>query len=139
MGSSIRDKSDRIAAEARKLAGLELTPAVVWNLAPWSWALDWQGNIGDSLHNMSRFAQDGLVMQYGYIMQSKTAEVTYTLTRGDLNTGLSNTALSHTVIAESKVRRTATPFGFGFDMTALNGRQSAILGALGISRGPRRL
>jgi hypothetical protein len=139
MGDSLTDQIDRHAAEARKLSGLELTPEVVWNLAPWSWAVDWEGNIGDVLHNVSRFSQDGLVMRYGYIMQQKTAKVTYTLNRYGRLERSPLKDLSLTVTAVSKVRRRATPFGFGFDMTALTGRQSAILGALGISRGPRHL
>lgn len=139
LGNTLRDRMERSAAEARKLFGVELTPATVWNLAPWSWAVDWEGNIGDVLHNVSRFSQDGLVMRYGYIMQKKTATVTYTLGNGGSLGSTAPRVLKLTVIAESKVRRAATPFGFGFDMTALTGRQSAILGALGISRGPRRL
>jgi hypothetical protein len=141
LGNTLRDRMERSAAEARKLFGVELTPETVWNLAPWSWAVDWEGNVGDVLHNVSRFAQDGLVMRYGYIMQQKTAEVSYSLDySGTIDDGSPRTSGLHMkVIAESKVRRRATPFGFGFDMTALNGRQSAILGALGISRGPRHL
>jgi hypothetical protein len=137
LGTTLSDKIDMHAAEARKLVGLELTPETVWNLAPWSWAVDWQGNIGDVLHNVSRFSQDGLVMRYGYIMQKKTAKVTYSLRRNGRLLTSPNVDLHLTCTASSKVRRRATPFGFGFDMTALTGRQSAILGALGISRGPR--
>jgi hypothetical protein len=139
LGTRLPDKMARYAAEARKISGLELTPEVVWNLTPWSWAVDWEGSFGDVLHNVSRFSQDGLVLRYGYIMQSKTAELEYTLYRGGLNTGRNERDLSFTSVSESKVRRYATPFGFGFDMKALSGRQSAILEALGISRGPRRL
>ncbi len=137
LGNDFQSRLKRTAAEARKLYGLELTPETVWNLAPWSWAVDWEGNIGDGLHNVSRFAQDGLVMRYGYIMQQKTAVVSYSLHPAGRLYNSPNADLRLTVEATSKVRRRATPFGFGFDMTALTGRQSAILGALGISRGPR--
>jgi len=139
LGNTLQDRIARNAAEARKLFGVELTPETVWNLAPWSWAVDWEGNIGDVLHNVSRFSQDGLVMRYGYIMQQKTAEIDYSLTWSGRLNGSPKTNLRARVVAESKIRRRATPFGFGFDMTALTGRQSAILGALGISRGPRHL
>jgi len=139
LGDSTQDRIQRAAAEARKLYGVELTPETVWNLAPWSWAVDWEGNIGDVLHNVSRFSQDGLVMRYGYIMQQKTATVTFSLHPAGRLSSAPNEDLKLTVEAISKVRRRATPFGFGFDMTALTGRQSAILGALGISRGPRHL
>jgi len=137
LGNTLPDRISRNAALARKLYGLELTPEVVWNLAPWSWIVDWEGNIGDVLHNVSRFSQDGLVMQYGYIMQQKTAKVNYTLhMNGKLNRGPRGD-LQMEIVAQSKTRRRATPFGFGFDMKGLTGRQSAILGALGMSRGPR--
>lgn len=137
LGNTLPDRIARNAAEARKLVGLELTPEVVWNLMPWSWAVDWEGNVGDVLHNVSRFSQDGLVLRYGYIMQQKTAKISYTLANGGRLTGSPVGNLTLEVSAQSKIRRRATPFGFGFDMTALTGRQSAILGALGISRGPR--
>jgi hypothetical protein len=139
LGVTLQDKMDMHAAEARKLYGTELTPETVWNLAPWSWLVDWNSNIGDVIHNVNRFGQDGLVMRYGYIMQRKTVVRTYTLLGGGLNTGAPTRDLKMTVTAESKVRQRATPFGFGFDMGSINGRQAAILGALGISRGPRHL
>jgi hypothetical protein len=139
LGKTLNSRISRQAAEARKLYGLELTPETVWNLAPWSWAVDWEGSMGDVLHNVSRFAQDGLVMRYGYVMQQKTAKVTYTLPwAGRLNRAPKE-SLTLTVTSQSKVRRRATPFGFGFDMKALNSRQSSILGALAIARGPRHL
>jgi hypothetical protein len=103
--------------------------------------VDWEGNIGDVLHNVSRFAMDGLVMRYGYIMQQKEAVRTYTLVGGGIRDESGQypyRTLSMTLGATSKVRRAATPFGFGFDMTALTGRQSAIIGALGISKAPKR-
>lgn len=139
LGSSLPDKLDRHAAEARKLFGAELTPATVWNLAPWSWAIDWQGNIGDVLHNVSRFAQDGLVMRYGYIMQETTCKITYTVGWQSRFQSAPKTDLTCSVTVVNKERRRATPFGFGFDMQALTGRQLSILGALGISRSPRHL
>lgn len=139
LGTTLPDRLARSAAETRKLSGLELTPEVMWNLAPWSWAADWFGNFGDAMHNISRFQQDGLVMPYGYIMREKTLTRTYTLRGGQpLQAGKTNGDLSMTFVFNSKNRLRATPFGFGFDMNALTGRQSAILGALGINRGPRR-
>jgi hypothetical protein len=74
-------------------------------------------------------------MPYGYIMQEKRAVVEHTL-YGGLQTPTVEAPLRILVTYVSKIRRRATPFGFGFDMKALTGRQSAILGALGISRMP---
>lgn len=137
MGTRLRDKMDRISAEARKLYGLQVTPELAWNLAPWSWLADWEGNIGDVLHNLSQFSQDGLVMPYGYIMQHKQVVDDWTL-YGGVNTGSTEPPLRLQITYDSKIRRKATPFGFGFNMSTLTGRQSAILGALAISRGPGR-
>jgi len=38
---------------AKKLYGTGLTPETVWNLTPWSWAVDWFTNAGDVLSNVS--------------------------------------------------------------------------------------
>jgi len=142
LGDSSTEKFLRGAQEMRKLYGTEFSVETAWNLIPWSWLVDWDGNVGDVLHNVNRFQNDGLVMRYGYIMQEKTCKIDYTLSsQGSLKeeTHSAGKELRLTVVAKSKVRRTATPFGFGFDMKALTGRQSAILGALGVSRGPNRL
>jgi len=39
--------------------------------------------------------------------------------------------------SERKLRRKATPFGFGVDLSALSGTQKAIIAALGVSHGRR--
>lgn len=140
-GSDTMSKFARFSQEARKLSsfgGSNFNPEGLWNLAPWSWLVDWNGNIGNVLHNVTAFSNDGLVMRYGYVMQEKSCKITYTLhPSGSL--GPTPKELKLTVTAISKNRQRATPFGFGFDMAALTGRQSAILGALAISRGPRHL
>lgn len=137
LGTRLQDKLDRHAAEARRLYGVELTPETVWNLAPWSWIVDWEGNIGDVLHNVSAFAQDGLVLRYGYIMQQTSVVRNYHMEGGSVY-GTESIPLNCTISYETKVRQRATPFGFGFDLSSLTGRQSAILGALGLSNGPKR-
>jgi len=126
----------RDLAIARKLWGTELTPEVVWNLTPWSWAADWVTNIGDVLHNVSRFSQDGLVMPYGYIMRRKTRKVEYQL-RG-ARTKYKNLPVDCRQVFTTTVkqRRKATPFGFGLDPALdFTSRQWSILVALGLSRG----
>lgn len=48
---------------ATKLLGIsyDATPALVWNLLPFSWMVDWVTNIGDVLENMSSGAAENLV------------------------------------------------------------------------------
>lgn len=116
------------ADELRKVmlkTGTELTPELLWELAPWSWLMDWQTNIGSVFGNVSRFAMDGATMRYGYIMYRKQVERTYTHPYWG----------SMTVTSITFKRTRANPFGFGVTFDDLNPRQWAILGALGLSRG----
>jgi len=39
--------------------------------------------------------------------------------------------------SERKLRRKATPFGFGYDLSTLNKAQTAIVAALALSKGKR--
>jgi hypothetical protein len=62
---------------AAKRLGLRLTPEVLWNLTPWTWAADWVTNAGAVVHNISAFANDGLVMPWGYIMNERSIRNSY--------------------------------------------------------------
>lgn len=125
----------RFEAEANKLLGTRVTPEMFWNLTPWSWAVDWFSNTGDVFHNLSAFANDGLVLRYGYMME----EITITQSRswvGQLFIGNSPTVVyvADELCKTYKTRRQATPFGFGLTWSGLTPRQLAIAAALGISR-----
>jgi hypothetical protein len=120
---------------AQKLFGLEVTPETIWNLAPWTWALDWHGNIGDVLHNLSAFRQDGLVMRYGYVMQTTIHKEERTLSNVEFKSFPGQKVnLSTSISTVVKRRRKATPYGFGLDWDGFTAHQLAILGALGLSR-----
>jgi hypothetical protein len=125
----------RIATQARLLYGLELTPEVLWNLAPWSWLVDWFANVGPLLHNVSSFQSDGLVMKYGYVME----EVTRTIRRSNRANVFIGSHPS-TVVDEFhgtwKRREQASPYGFGLNSIDFTNRQWAILGALGLTLAP---
>jgi len=137
MGDSARDRMERHAQEAKKLFGVRLTPDVLWNLAPWSWAADWFANTGDVIHNIAAFSQDGLVMRYGYIMQHKIVADTYRLSDFYWNNGTRFTPTTQTFISETKVRKKASPYGFGLTFSSFTQGQLAILAALGLSRSGR--
>lgn len=123
----------RNAALRNKLYGTRVTPETLWNLAPWSWAADWFANTGDILHNVSAFQSDGLVMPYGYMMETVTVSETYTLSNQPY-ASYAPTTYTQTFTTTVKQRREATPYGFGFDLSALSGRQKLILAALGLSK-----
>lgn len=119
--------------------GLEITPNLLWNLAPWSWLADWIANVGDNLANMTRFQNDGLVLRYGYLMRHIVAKKTITQ-HGVTLTGLPGAVSpSKTWIVDRKERKRATPFGFGLNPNSFSARQWAILAALGMTRAPRTL
>jgi hypothetical protein len=127
IGDSAAERVAEYASNAQKLLGVDVTPETVWNVSPWSWLVDWQANVGDVLHNISAMGRDGLVMQYGYMMAHSLDEVSKIASYG-------GAYASGVITSETKVRRPATPYGFGFDMTQLTAKQSAILVALGLSR-----
>jgi hypothetical protein len=127
----------KLARQAQYLLGANLSPDVLWELTPWSWAVDWFANAGDVIHNISRFASGGLVMPYGYMMEHTIITDTYRFVG---NTGFSSPfdKLPPTVlVTETKKRVKANPFGFGVSWNSLSGFQYSILAALGLSKGRR--
>lgn len=136
----IRNKADvdkRRRRLVRYLTGAEVSPDVLWNLSPWSWAADWVGNIGDILHNLTAFSQDGLVMKYGYITVHQEVKVSWLLYGKPLKNGPAEFSQQCTMTRIQRVR--ATPYGFGLNPNSFSNRQWAIIGALGITRMPRSL
>lgn len=127
------DNLEVISADAfrdRGLISFDATPETIWNIAPWSWAVDWVLPVGDLIGNLQDWATDGLVMRYGYVMEHSIVRDTYTYTgKGSQHVGVL------TLTSECKQRVQANPFGFGIDWNGLSPRQLAIVAALGISRG----
>lgn len=131
---AVEDKFKVDLKRFQKLYGLELTPITLWNLAPWSWFVDWFSNTGDLINNITRFSDDGLVMPYGYMMENSIRMNTYRM-RDVTPKGYHISDLTQIFTTNVKYRRQATPYGFGFDWANLTARQIAILAALGLSRG----
>lgn len=129
----LRNDIARIVIQARKLLGLSLTPDSLWNLAPWSWAIDWFFNVGDVLKNWTDWAIDNQVLAYGYMMEHSIAEYTYTFS-GPSGFPGDPRPFDVRLVSETKIRRKATPYGFGLSWTDFSARQLAIIAALGISR-----
>lgn len=115
--------------------GLEPTPDVLWQVTPWSWAVDWFSNTGDVISNWSSFHIDGLVMRWGYVMEHTLITDTYSLIGARTFDGVARPVSDVTFVTETKVRRKANPYGFGVSYGALSAFQSSILVALGMSKG----
>lgn len=127
----------------RKIAELDavygIRPGIdtAWNAVPFSWLADYFGNAGDVLKNITSFAQDGLVLRYGYL--TTVTETIWTCTwnypirrDGDRNVWSSYTGTMQCSFRTLN-RMPANPFGFGPTGMPLTGRQQAIVAALGVS------
>lgn len=138
VGDDFYSRLLRYEALANHLFGTRITPELVWNLAPWSWAVDWFTNVGDVVHNISLLGVDGLVMQYGYAMRHmRVAEhVSGGYSFSD-SLGEHAGHAQRLVASEWKQRVRANPYGFGIDDTSLSERQLAVLAALGLTKGKR--
>jgi len=135
-GYSSRKALDRAALEANRVFGLDLTPEVLWNLSPWSWALDWVSNAGDVLKNISQHIQYGQVLRYGYIMENTISRNIYTYQQTAPPSRPAGSVAVPMLFLEtnSKKRRGANPFGFGLTWSGLTATQQAIAAALGLTR-----
>jgi hypothetical protein len=121
--------------QADHLLGLKLTPDVLWELSPWSWAIDWFSNTGDVINNLSMFTGGGLVMRYGYMMEESSTKHVYTLTKMGLINHQKSAPPPPTIVETVVKRRIeANPFGFGVSWEGLSSFQASVAAALGISR-----
>lgn len=120
----------------RALYGANITPEVLWNVLPWSWLVDYFGNVGDIISNFSPTAVDRLTADYAYVMRTEERSLSWTVTGWVNNQDGQPCHLSlrgeNATIA--KARAVATPFGFGLNWDGLSAGQVGILTALGISR-----
>jgi len=123
----------------RVLLGLELTPEVLWDLTPWSWLLDWFGNIGSVIENLSSIHMSNIILNYSYATFRREA-VSGAWSKPALSTSTTSgiQSLSGNFIQEytmvQKVRLKASPYGFGTALSSLDAGKWAILVALGLAR-----
>jgi len=139
-GDNVISKIQRYASLADKLLGLKLTPEVLWNLAPWSWMIDWFIDIGGVLSLSANVNRDNLVVEYGYIMRKYSVRRAYSVGKGHINEEPGRVPYQHvpSTVAwlerSQKLRIRSTPYGFGFNLDGLSDSQFGILGALFLSR-----
>lgn len=143
IGSSVLDKMQRHADQAQLVLGLEVNPDSLYQVAPFSWLVDWFYDVGTIVHNLNAFANNGLVLRWGYMMCED--HTIHTVTHHGLTTRATTalphipfgsvTSVYHTV---RKRRVKATPYGFGLNPATFSDGQWAILGALGLTMAPAR-
>jgi len=135
-------------SDADQLFGLALSPDILWELTPWSWAVDWFSNAGDVINNVTNFGLAGLVMRYGYMMEESIEKVyaegsgpslvvlnLKSQKKGEFSESrASSGAWSCGYETVTKRRVPASPFGFSVGWEGLSPTQLAITAALGITR-----
>lgn len=120
---------EALRAQARKAVfGMSLEASTAWELMPWSWLIDWAGNVGDVL-NASRNSM-GAKCQSCCIMRHYTTDYQFIRTSGPswLSGGGGSGRL------ESKTRQVVSGPQLTASLPFLDGRKLSILGALGIQR-----
>jgi len=128
--SRLRAAADRLRWDY----GVELSIDTVYNLAPWSWLLDWNLNLGDLIQNVAKWSDDAVVLQYGYMMEETKSRYVIDCTdhHSAFNEGGKPPAMGIEVHKKRRIR--ATPYGFGKTYGSLSDYQKAILAAIGITR-----
>lgn len=112
------------------LFGLDVNPAIIWELIPWSWLVDWFTNLGDLITNQSTGLLSNLTAKYAYLMGHRVERLQVT----SFPNFFWMPQHVWTLELERKSRKEANNFGFGLSDRDLSARQWSILGALGISR-----
>lgn len=119
----------------RRLFGLNPTPAAIYKAMPWSWLIDWFGNIGDNLSNLDSGVADRLIADYAFAMRHTTLYDTFEAsTLFNENDVVVKRSASCKAGTDLKERVPASPFGFGLKIPDLSPFQIGILGALSGAR-----
>jgi len=120
------------------LVNVNITPAVLWELAPWSWLVDWAAQIGAQLSAMEAGLSNRILSTYFYGMEEATASLKSEVLVTGNQSGRVHVGpkfMNAEMHRRRRRRIRANPFGYtGDPNTALNGSQMAILGALGLTR-----
>ncbi|DAD51491.1 maturation protein [ssRNA phage Gerhypos.4_29] len=136
------NRKDRMLLTA-KILGSQPDLNTLWQLTPWSWAVDWFSNAGQFVKNLQSLISYGTVLRYGYVMETTT--VTDTYSAGNVLFTPDSTywdaykppypAVAPLIVKTTvKKRIQANPFGFGVSWDGLSTTQQAIAAALGITR-----
>jgi len=121
---------------AQQLIKLQLDPKTLWELSPWSWLVDWQLRIGDTIAANQYAANDLLIMHYGYAMETAvyTTECSWRTTSPSGYFGYPSKG-RHLATTVYKRRLRANPYGFRVGTSGgLTDSQLLILGALGLTK-----
>jgi hypothetical protein len=120
------------------LMNFDWSVRTLWELAPWSWMIDWFLDIEATIKSNELAGNNHLIMHYGYAMEETSYESRLSWKRtSQLPAGTAGIPLTggHTNVTRYKKRLRANPFGFQVNPTSqLDAGQLGILGALGLTK-----
>jgi len=125
-------------AKANHLLGTRLNVATIWELTPWTWLIDWFLDISTFVKNAELIADDSVVLRYGYVMHETVASREYSIAgiKPSDPSGSVPTRVSVILEYTRKLRKRASPYGFGVDLSNMSPSKWAILTALGMTKAP---
>lgn len=139
MDNSIFSKLQVYEGIVNNLLGTRITPSVLWELTSWSWLFDWFVDVQSALQVADySFSGEKFQLRYAYLMREIRMSSTYTVVGPSFVEGPLGPFTSTTHF-HKKERVRGTPFGFGINPSDISPGQWAILAALAISKGPRKL
>jgi len=129
----------------RTLYGANLSPQTLYAVYPWTWLAEWFSNVGDILSNLETNAvsNETLTNAYSMFTESVTRKVDVRIEWFDWDLEVrapsfvitaGSAELVHVISRVNKLRRQASPFGFGLKRSEFTPSQWAILGALVASK-----
>lgn len=134
-------RMDQYVAKAKKTLGSGLTASVLYEVAPWSWMIDWHLDIGGLLNYQQSVADYGTVARgAGFSLFRDTVASRSLSPIRPVNNPISGTGILNTAHVSYKVRehfrRSGSPYSMDLNWD-YGTFQWSILGALGLTKAPR--
>lgn len=114
-----------------KLYGLHITPGVVWDATPFTWLVDYFGNVGDVLSSYDDGLAENLATKYAYVM-GYTEKYLQCKSTADLISGPNVQTWDFGVTRKQRAESNSH-MAFSLDEGTITPRQKSILMSLGIS------
>jgi len=123
----------------------DLRPSDLWQLAPWSWLVDWFTDIGGQLESWESATSNRILSLYAYGMRDErklSTSVASVSSGGNYTPYFTTYFGPSSVFQQIEIRRRqrikANPFGYVLNpLSQLTAGQLAILGALGLTKTKR--
>jgi len=122
----------RSAKQFLTLAGLNISPTLVYKVIPWTWLVDWGVNVGDNIQVANDYLDGSVVSRYMYLMRETYDRYEYTSVHKFPTSSIQ--IVSYRELRVKRREPAQSNFGFTLPLNGLSLGQSAILVALGLSK-----